>query len=260
MLKGKRGVILGVANRRSIAWAVAQSCHAAGAELAFSVIGDRLEKKVRPLVEGLADLGDRRPPPVLHCNVDDDASLDSFFAQLSEHFDGKLDFVVHAIAFAQREDLEGTFLATGRGGFHTALGVSAYSLTAVAQRAAPLMTEGGSIITLTYLGADRVLPGYNVMGVAKAALEASVRYLAADLGPQGVRVNAISAGPISTLSARGIKGFTKILDHVRERAPLKRNTEAAEVGDTALFLASHLSRGITGEVIFCDCGYNTVGM
>lgn len=251
LLKGKRGLILGVANKRSIAWAVAKSASDAGAELAFTYQGERLKENVQELAGGLPG------SIILPCDVTNESEVDAVFNKLDEAWGG-LDFMAHCVAYAKAEDLEGTFVKTKKDGFDTALGVSAYSLTLMTQKAAPLMEKkgGGSIVTLTYLGGERVAPGYNVMGVAKAALEASVKYLANDLGQKNIRVNAISAGPINTLAARGITGFSDILKFARERAPLKRNTEPAEVGDTALFLFSSLSRGITGEIIFVDCGYN----
>ena len=253
-LAGKRGVVFGVANKRSIAWAIAQACVARGAQLVFAVLDDRTEDKVAPLVSSLT--GEH---PIWQCDVQDDGSLDGFFERTAKHFD-EVDFLIHSVAFAQREDLAGRFVDTSRGGFATAMDVSAYSLVAMARRAVPLMSAGASIVAMTYLGSMRVFPGYNVMGVAKAALEASVRYLAADLGPSGVRVNAISAGPVQTLSARGIAGFTSILDHYSATAPLRRPTAADEVGDTAAFLVSDGARGITGEVLYVDSGYHAVGM
>lgn len=251
LLTGKKGLILGVANKRSIAWAVAQSAAAAGAELAFTYQGERLEENVRELAGTLTG------SLVLPCDVTNESQVESVFKKIDETWGG-LDFMAHCVAYAKAEDLEGSFVKTKKDGFDTALGVSAYSLTLLAQKAAPLMEKkgGGSIMTMTYLGGERVAQGYNVMGVAKAALEASVKYLANDLGQKNIRVNAISAGPINTLAARGISGFSDILKLARERAPLKRNTEPAEVGDAALFLFSSLSRGITGEIIFVDCGYN----
>ena len=255
MLEGKNGIIFGVANKRSIAWAIAQAASAAGASLAFNYLDERLEDKVRELARTLP--GD---PPCFACDATRDEELDRFFAQAGERFGGRLDFLVHCIAFAERQDLEGEFAKTSRGGFRTALDVSAYTLVAMAHRAAPFMKEGGSILTLTYLGSERVFPGYNVMGVAKAALESAVRYLAADLGPKGIRVNAISAGPIQTLSARGIHGFTDILGHYAQRSPLRRNTEPEEVGDAAVFLLGRAGRGITGEVLHVDGGYHAMGM
>ncbi len=251
LLQGKKGLILGVANKRSIAWAVAQSAAAAGAELAFTYQGERLEENVRELAGTLTG------SLVLPCDVTDESQVEAVFKKIDETWGG-LDFMAHCVAYAKAEDLEGSFVKTKKDGFDTALGVSAYSLTLLSQKAAPLMEKkgGGSIMTLTYLGGERVAPGYNVMGVAKAALQASVKYLANDLGQKNIRVNAISAGPINTLAARGISGFSDILKFARERAPLKRNTDPAEVGDTALFLFSSLSRGITGEIIYVDCGYN----
>jgi enoyl-[acyl-carrier protein] reductase I len=253
LFKDKRVAIFGVANERSIAWGIAEAMHRHGARLAFSYAGEVLEKRVRPLAESVnADL-------IVSCDVTDDAQIDAAFQQISSKWGG-LDVLVHAIAFANREDLEGRFVDTSRKGFGLALDVSAYSLVALARAAAPLMTNGGSVITLTYYGAEKVVPSYNVMGVAKAALEASVRYLAADLGPQQIRVNAISAGPIKTLAASGIKGFKGMLHIVEERAPLRRNVTQDDVGNTALFLCSDLASGVTGETVFVDAGYNILGM
>ena len=255
LLEGKKGLILGVANKRSIAWSIAQSATAEGAQLAFTFQGERLEENVRELAGTLKD------SLVMPCDVMKEVEVETLFKKIQDVWGG-LDFMAHCVAYAKAEDLEGGYTKTSKDGFDTALGVSAYSLTALCQKAAPLMEArgGGSILTLTYLGGDRVMPGYNVMGVAKAALQASVRYLAHDLGVKNIRVNAISAGPINTLAARGISGFTDILKVVRERAPLKRNTEPQEVGDTALFLFSALSRGITGQVIYVDNGYNILGI
>src|SRR5207302_8640238 len=254
LLDGKRAVIFGVANDRSIAWAISEAFHAEGAELAFTYAGEILEKRVRPLAEGIGS------KIILPCDVTKDEEVEKVFATLKQEWGG-LDILVHAIAFANKEDLSNPYAQTSRAGFHLAMDVSAYSLVALAQRAAPLMEErNGSIVTLTYMGSEKVIPNYNVMGVAKAALEASVRYLAHDLGPKGIRVNAISAGPLRTLAARGIRGFTDILKHHADKAPLKRNVELREVGDTALFLASHLSSGITGEVIYVDCGYHIMAV
>jgi enoyl-[acyl-carrier protein] reductase I len=253
LLKDKFGVVFGVANKRSIAWGIANGASAAGARLALNYQGERLEENVRELAAELKD------PLVFPCDVTRDEEIDHAFELIGKEF-GRIDFVVHAIAYALREELEGEFLNTSREGYRIAQDVSAYSLTALARRATPMMTGGGSIVTLTYLGGERVVPGYNVMGVAKAALECSVRYLAADLGPRGIRVNAVSAGPISTLAARGVSGFTRILQYHRENAPLRKNTEIAEVADTAIFLCSHLSRGITGEVIYVDGGYSIIGI
>jgi len=254
MLKDKKGIIFGVANKRSIAWATAQALHEAGAQLAFAYQGDRLKDNVEKLT------AEEMPgAPLYSCDVTKQEEVDDTFAQLGAKF-GRLDFVIHSIAFAPREALEGEYMKVERDAFLTALEVSAYSLTQMARAAAPLMTEGGSIVTMTFHGAEKVYQGYNVMGVAKAALESSVRYLAADLGPQNIRVNAISAGPIQTLSARGVAGLSNMLKHSAERAPLKRNVEPREVGNTALFLCSSLSSGITGETIFVDCGYNVMGI
>jgi enoyl-[acyl-carrier protein] reductase I len=253
LLEGKSGLIVGVANKRSIAWSIAEALHREGARLAFNYQGERLEENVRALAAGLSG------SIVERCDVTKDDEIDALYARVKSEF-GRLDILVHCVAFANREDLEAGFLTTSREGFRVALDISAYSLTALAQRAAPLMDRGGSILALTYLGSGRVVPQYNVMGVAKAALEASVRYLAYDLGKRNIRVNAISSGPISTLAARGIPGFTKMLQYVREKSPLERNTEPAEVGDAALFLCSDLARGITGEILYVDNGYHIMGM
>lgn len=255
LLEGKTALVLGVANKRSIAWSISQALAGAGATLAFTYQGERLEQNVRELASSV------RSPLVLPCDVSKDDELDQLFSTVDKEFQG-LDILVHCVAFAQRPDLEGEYLATSREGFRIAQDISAFSLVALARGAAPLMTKrgGGSILALTYLGSERVIPKYNVMGVAKASLEASIRYLASDLGQRKIRVNGISAGPISTLAARGIPGFTKMLEHVREKAPLRRNTDPAEVGDASLFLCSPMARGITGEVIFVDCGYHIMGM
>ncbi len=254
MLKDKRGVIFGVANKRSIAWATAQALHQAGARLAFTYQGERLKDNVEALTR--AEMPDS---PLISCDVTKQEEVDETFKQAGAEF-GRLDFLIHSIAFAPREALEGDYLKTDRDAFLMALEISAYSLTQLARAAAPLMTEGGSIVTMTFHGAEKVYQGYNVMGVAKAALESSVRYLAADLGPQNIRVNAISAGPIQTLSARGVSGLSTMMKHHAERAPLRRNVEASEVGNTAAFLCSSLSSGITGETIHVDCGYNIMGI
>jgi len=253
-LAGKTGIIFGVAHKTSIAWAIAQALSHAGMRLAFTYQGERLEKNVRELAEPLEG------SLILPCDVTNDSELDAVFAQVGEAF-GSLDTLVHSVAFAKKEDLAGAFLDTSRDGYLLAQDISAYSLTAMSQRALPLMQKagGGSIITLSYLGGERVVENYNVMGVAKAALEMSVRYLAKDLGPHNVRINAISAGPIKTLAARGISGFSNILDEMKDKTPMKRNVEAAEVGDTALYLASPLSRGVTGEVIHVDGGFHVIG-
>ena len=254
MLKNKTGIIFGVANKRSIAWATAQALHEAGARLAFAYQGERLKENVEGLTKA-----EMPTAPLFSCDVSKQDEVDETFKRLAADF-GKLDFLIHSIAFAPREALEGEYMKVERDGFAAALEISAYSLTQLARAAAPLMTEGGSIVTMTFHGAEKVYQGYNVMGVAKAALEASVRYLAADLGPRKVRVNAISAGPIQTLAARGVSGLSNMLKHHAERAPLKRNVEAREVGNTALFLCSPLSSAITGETIYVDCGYNIMGI
>lgn len=254
LLQGKTGVVFGVANKRSLAWACAQSLSGAGMRLALTYIGERMEKAVRELASELPG------SIVLPCDVTAPETVDAVFARLGEEFGG-LDTVVHAIAYAKREDLEGDFFNTSKDGYMLAHEVSAYSLTAIARRALPLM-EGreGSLITLTYIGGERVVPNYNIMGIAKAALEASVRYLAHDLGPRGIRVNAISAGPVRTLSASGVAGFSAILDQIAAHAPLRRNITADEVGDACLFLSSRLSRGITGTTLYVDAGYNIMGV
>ncbi len=251
LLKGKKGIILGLANSHSIAYACANSVVEMGSQIIASYLDDRFLKWVAPLCEKLN-------AKYFPLDVSKDESIDNFFEQVKKTW-GSIDFIIHAIAFAKSEDLEGRFVDTSRQGFSIALDISAYSLAAVAKRAAPLFNNGGSIVTLSYYGAEKVVTSYNVMGVAKSALEASVRYLAADLGSENIRVNAISAGPINTLSARGISGFTKILHHVQAKAPLKRNVLASEVGNTAAFLVSDLSSGITGETIYVDCGFNIIG-
>ena len=254
MLNNKNGIIFGVANKRSIAWATAQALHEAGARLAFAYQGERLKENV----EGLTN-AEMAGSPLYSCDVTKEDEVEAAFKSVAKDF-GRLDFLVHSIAFAPREALEGEYMKVERDGFLSALEVSAYSLTQLARAAAPLMTEGGSIVTMTFHGAEKVYQGYNVMGVAKAALESSVRYLASDLGPKNIRVNAISAGPIQTLAARGVSGLSTMLKHHAERAPMKRNVEVREVGNTALFLCSSLSSGITGETIFVDCGYNVMGL
>ncbi|HEX7092871.1 MAG TPA: enoyl-ACP reductase [Nitrospiraceae bacterium] len=252
LLDGKNGLIIGVANKHSIAWAIAQSTASQGARLLFNYQNERLRENVEELVATMP--GAKAFP----CDVGDDAQIAALMLCVRKET-AKLDFLVHSVAFAPREELTGQFVNTTRQGFTTALDVSAYSLVAVTRAALPLMTDGGSIVTLTYLGAERVVPHYNVMGVAKAALESTVRYLAHDLGPKNIRVNAISAGPIKTLAARGVSGISKMVDHHREFTPLRRATEQGEVGDTALFLVSPLGRGITGEVIYVDGGYHILG-
>jgi enoyl-[acyl-carrier protein] reductase I len=254
-LSGQVGLVVGVANKRSISWAIASAAAAQGARLAVTYQTERLEENVRELAATLDD------PLLLPCDVTDDAAMDAVFDGIEARFGG-LDFVVHGAAFADREDLARPFVETSRAGFRTALDVSVYSLVALARRAAPLFERrgGGSILTLSYLGAERVFPNYNVMGVAKAALEASVRYLAADLGPRNIRVNAISAGPIKTLAASGISGFSSILQTYRDRAPLRRTVEAAEVADAAVFLLGPSGRAITGEVLLVDGGFHAMGI
>jgi enoyl-[acyl-carrier protein] reductase I len=254
MLKDKVGIVFGVANKRSIAWNIAQAWHQAGAKLAFTYQGERLKENVQELS---ASLGAGNP--VFPCDVTRDDEIQAVFDQASQQF-GKIHLILHSVAFAPREALEGSFVNTSREAFRTALDISAYSLLGIARAAVPFMTEGGSILTLSYYGAEKVVPHYNVMGVAKAALEANVRYLAYDLGPQGIRVNAISAGPVNTLAARGIGGFGDMLKHHAEHAPLKRNVQGRELGDTGVYLASDMSSGVTGEVLYVDCGYNIMGM
>ena len=254
-LSGKTGLIVGVANKRSIAWAVAQAASAAGARLALTYQGERLEENVRDLSAGLAD------PLVLPLDVTDDAQIARVFEEAERAFGG-LDFVVHGAAYAEREELSNPFVQTRREGFRIALDISAYSLIALSRGALPLMEKrgGGSILTFSYLGSDRVFPNYNVMGVAKAALEATVRYLAADLGPRNIRVNAISAGPIKTLAAAGIGGFSTILQVYRDRAPLRRTVDTAEVADAAMFLLSDAGRAVTAEGLMVDGGFHGTGM
>ena len=253
LLAGKRGLVMGVANDRSIAWGIASAAAAQGAELAFTFLGEPLERRVRPLA---AQLGSEL---VIDCDVASDEAIDAAFGELSRYWD-RLDFLVHAIAFADKDDLKDKYLQTSRDSFSLALDISCYSLTAVAQRAVPMMTGGGSILTLTYYGAERVMPHYNVMGVAKAALEASVRYLAADLGDQNIRVNALSAGPVKTLAASGIGDFRHILKWNELNAPLRKNVSLKDIGGAGLYLLSGLSDGVTGEVHHVDGGYHVVGM
>ncbi|ABV61785.1 MULTISPECIES: enoyl-ACP reductase FabI [Bacillus] len=252
-LEGRNIVVMGVANKRSIAWGIARSLHEAGARLIFTYVGDRLAESVKELASTL----ERDDSIILPCDVTSDEEIEKCFATIKEKVQ-VIHGVAHAIAFANKEELVGEYLNTNREGFLLAHNISAYSLTAVAKAARPLMTEGGSIVTLTYLGGERVVSNYNVMGVAKAALEASVKYLAADLGAEGIRVNSISAGPIRTLSAKGISGFNTILKDIEERAPLRRTTTPEEVGDTALFLFSDLSRGMTGENLHVDSGFHII--
>ena len=253
MLKNKVGMIFGVANKRSIAWACAESCLENGAQIAFTYQGERLKRNLDKLT---ADMDDTL---VIPCDVTNQAEVDAAFEEVDKKY-GRLDFLIHSIAFAPREALEGEFLTTTREAFLTAMEISAFSLTQVSLAAMPLMKDGGSIVTMSYYGAEKVVKNYNVMGVAKSALESSTRYLANDLGSRNIRVNAISAGPINTLSARGVKNLGSFLRQVEEKAPLKRNVEPKEVGDTALFLVSDLSTAITGETIYVDCGYNIMGI
>ncbi|MBS7803371.1 enoyl-ACP reductase FabI [Rhizobiales bacterium TNE-4] len=253
ILAGKRGLIMGVANNRSIAWGIAKAAHDHGAELAFTFQGEALEKRVRPLA---AELGAH---VVGHCDVTDAASIDAVFAEVEKLW-GKIDFLIHCIAFSDKDELTGRYVDTTEANFNRSLNISCWSFTAVAQRAEKLMTDGGTLLTLTYYGAEKWMPHYNVMGVAKAALEASVRYLAADLGPKNIRVNAISAGPIKTLAASGIGDFRYILRWNEYNAPLRRTVTIEEVGDTAAYLVSDMGRGMTGEVLHVDAGYHVVGM
>ena len=253
LMKGKKGLIMGVANERSIAWGIADILHQHGAELAFTYQGETLEKRVRPLAEGVgANL-------ILPCDVEDEASMDAVFKAIEKDW-GRLDFFVHAIAYSDKDELKGRYLGTTRANFARTLDISCYSFTALAQRAAPLMSEGGSLVTLTFSGADRVVPNYNVMGVAKAALEASVKYLAVDLGPSNIRVNAISAGPMRTLAGSAIAGARHIYRWSEDNAPLQRSVRMDDVGGAALYLLSDLSNSVTGEIHNVDCGYNVVGI
>lgn len=253
LMSGKRGLIMGLANDKSIAWGIAKACANAGAELAFSFQGDALKKRVEPLA---AQLGSSI---VLPCDVTDEASIDALFDALKEEW-GQLDFIVHAIGFSDKSELRGRYVDTSRANFAMSMDISVYSFTAVVQRAEKMMNEGGSCLTLTYYGAERVMPHYNVMGVAKAALEASVRYMAEDLGKDGIRVNAISAGPIKTLAASGIGDFRYIMKWNEYNSPLRRNVTIDDVGGSALYLLSDLGAGVTGEVLHVDAGYHVVGM
>ncbi|MCL5777946.1 enoyl-ACP reductase FabI [Limibaculum sp. FT325] len=253
LMAGKRGLIMGVANDKSIAWGIAKVCREQGAELAFTYQGDALKKRVEPLA---AEAGSEI---VLPCDVTDAASMDAVFAELESRW-GRLDFLLHAIAYADKNELKGRYVDTSPQNFEMSMNISCYSFTALAQRAEKLMTDGGSLLTLTYYGAERVMPHYNVMGVAKAALEASVRYMAADLGKQGIRVNALSAGPIKTLAASGIGDFRYILKWNELNAPLRRNVSQEDVGKAGFYLLSDLSSGVTGECHHVDCGYHVVGM
>lgn len=253
LLEGKTALIFGVANDHSIAWGIAQAMHAHGARLAFSYAGPGLERRVRPLAESVgADF-------IEPCDVASDVQIESLFARATDQL-GRLDILVHAIAFANRDELDGPYYQTSREGFRLAMDISVYSFTALARQAQALMSSGGSMMTLTYYGAQKVVPHYNVMGVAKAALEASTRYLAADLGPRGIRVNAISAGPVRTLSAAGVAGFKRMYREFADLAPLRRNITQAEIGGAAVWLACDLSSGVTGEIVFVDSGYNILGV
>ena len=253
LMSGKKGLVMGVANDRSIAWGIAKAAYDQGAELAFTYQGEALQKRVMPLAESIgSDL-------VLPCDVTDMASVDATFDAIAEKW-GKLDFVIHAIAYSDKEELKGDYIDTTLENFLKTMNISCYSFTAVAQRARKLMTDGGAMITLTYFGAERVMPHYNVMGVAKAALEASIRYLAVDMGDQGVRVNGLSAGPMKTLAASGIGDFRYILKWNQYNSPLRRNVTLEDVGGAGVYLLSDLSTGVTGEVHHVDCGYNIVGM
>jgi len=251
-MQGRNAVVFGVANKRSIAWAIAQRLSEAGARLAITYQNERLKREAHDLITALPGA------EAFQCDVSHDGEIEKLYSELKERYE-RIDTLVHSVAFAPPEELKGDFLNTSREGFRIAHDVSVYSLIAVARAAAPLMTNGGSIITLTYFGAEKVMPSYNVMGVAKAALEASVRYLAYSLGPRNIRVNAISAGPIKTLAARGVAGFSEMHKAHAERSPMKRNVDVKEVGDARLFLASDLSTAITGETLYVDCGYNVMG-
>ncbi|HEY2102910.1 MAG TPA: enoyl-ACP reductase [Chthoniobacterales bacterium] len=254
VLADKVGVVFGVANKRSIAWAIAKAWAAAGARLIFNYQGERLKENVEDLV---GEFG--KHTPLFPCDVSRDAEISEFFAKVRGETD-RLDLMLHSVAYAPKEALEGEFVNTTREAFRTAHDISAYSLVALAREAAPFMTNGGSVVAMTYYGAEKVVPHYNVMGVAKASLEASTRYLAYDLGPKKIRVNCISAGPVNTLAARGISGFTQMLKHYQERAPLKRSCEPSELGATGVFLGSDNAAGITGQVIYVDGGYQIMGM
>ena len=253
MLKGKKALIMGVANAKSIAWGIAEALHKEGAELGFTFVGESIEKRVRPLAEGIgASL-------VLPCDAGSDEDIAKLFEDVKKQW-GDFDILIHAMAFANKDELKGEFIDTSRDGFKLAMDISAYSLVGICQKARPIMNEGGSVITLTYLGAERVIKNYNVMGVAKAALETSVKYLAPDLGAHGIRINAISAGPIKTLAAMGISGFRDILNVVEEKSPMQRNVTPKDIGGTALYLASDLASGVTGDVIYVDSGFSIMGL
>lgn len=255
LLEGKTGIIFGVANKRSIAWAIAQTLHKEGMQLAFTYQGERLKDSVAELTSTMSGA------TLLPCDVTVDAEIETVFNSVGEKF-GKLDSVIHSVAFAPREDMENEFYKTTRNGFKTAHDISAFSLVALTHAALPWMEKagGGSVLAMSYYGAVKAVLGYNVMGVAKSSLESSVRYLAADLGPKNIRVNAISAGPVNTLAARGVRGFTDMLKYSAEKSPLRRNVKLEEIGNAALFLCSEMSSGITGEVLYVDCGYNIIGL
>ena len=253
LLEGKRGLVIGVANQRSIAWGIAEACHRHGAELAFTFLNEALEKRVVPLAESV------NSKLILRCDVQNDEEIEQVFQTLKAEW-GTIDFIVHSVAYANGDDLKERFAKTSREGFKLALDVSAYSLVAVTQRALPVMAPGGSILTLSYLGAAQVVPHYRLMGVAKAALEAAVRELAADLGPEGLRVNAISAGPIKTLAASGIADFRQLLGAFESRAPLRRLTTIEDVGSSAVYLVSDLAAAVTGEIHYVDCGFNVTAL
>jgi enoyl-[acyl-carrier protein] reductase I len=253
LMAGKRGLIMGVANDRSLAWAIAQAIHGQGGELAFTFQGEALEKRVRPLADSVGS------SLVLECDVSDPASVDAAFEGLAKTWE-TIDFVVHAIGYADKDELKGRYCDTSRGNFLRTLDISCFSFTDVCRRASAMMPNGGSLLTLTYYGAEKVMPNYNVMGVAKAALEASVKYLAVDLGPQAIRVNGLSAGPVKTLAASGIGDFRYILKWNQYNAPLRRNVALEDVGGSGLYLLSPLSTGVTGEIHHVDCGYNVIGM
>ena len=253
LMTGKRGLIMGLANDKSMAWGIAKALHDAGAEIALSYQGEMMKKRALPLAEQL------QAPIVAECDVSDDSSIDALFATLREKW-GKIDFLVHAIGFSDKNELRGGYASTSRDNFRVTMDISVYSFTAVAARAAPLMTDGGSMVTLTYLGGERVMPHYNVMGVAKAALEASVRYLAEDFGPKGIRVNAISAGPVKTLAASGIGDFRYVLKWNELNSPLRRTVTIEDVGNSALYLLSDLGAGVSGETHHVDAGYHAIGM
>jgi len=254
-VKGKNFIVMGVANKRSIAWGIAQALHEAGANLIFTYQGERIKRELDKLLEKTEDIN----PLLIECDVTKDESIEEAFKAIGEQYP-VIHGVAHCVAFAKEEDLKGEFVDTSRDGYLLAHNISAYSLVAVSQAVKPLMTEGGSIVTMTYLGGERVVQNYNVMGVAKASLDASVRYLANDLGKEGIRVNAVSAGPIKTLAAKGIGNFTSILKQIEEKAPLRRTVNQEDVGNTALFLFSHLANGITGEIIHVDSGYHILGI